>query len=261
MKKSTLLFCLLFASVLCALSTNLGAQTRRKSKPASAQPSKLTPRQIAARIAPAHVSIYTLTRGRELYSGSGFFISPRLIATCYHVIEDASIILVKLNDERRPSKGRTPMGSTEGSITAKVYKTDADHDLAVLSIAAPVGKPLKLFFGEDMYIGEEVYTIGDPNGLEGTFSSGLTSNFQEYEDGSMSIQFTAPVSPGSSGGALVNDKAEAIGIVNKQYSEGQSLNFEIPTAYLRALVNGIPMSNLKGYVDGDMSTPKPKKRP
>lgn len=80
---------------------------------------------------------------------------------------------------------------------------------------------------------EEVIAIGNPLGLENTSSTGVISQ-KRTKNGFNMLQTTAPVSPGNSGGPLVNLKGQVIGIVTEQMREGQNLNFALPINYVRA---------------------------
>lgn len=213
--------------------------------PAPNQSRELTPRQVATLVYPAVVAIYTGTSEGDVYLGSGFLVGPGKIATCYHVVEDASVILVKsLGDGE-------PIGSLKKAVRGRVIAKDVDRDLAVVSAPGLAGKPLQLFKGEDMYVGETVYTVGNPEGQEGTFSSGMTSNFQMTKDPlTFHVQFTVPVSPGSSGGPLVNSRGEVIGIIDTQLNVGQNLNFAVAAAHLRSLLDG---REINGYLDNKMT--------
>lgn len=90
-----------------------------------------------------------------------------------------------------------------------------------------------------MQIGEQILAIGNPYGFENTISDGLISGIREIADFKL-LQITAPVSPGSSGGALFNMKGEVIGItsIGSQWN-AQNLNFAIPINTLKILVREI----------------------
>jgi serine protease Do len=75
-------------------------------------------------------------------------------------------------------------------------------------------------------VGEEVYTIGSPSGLESTLGQGIISGLRQLESQRL-IQTTAPISPGSSGGGLFDRSGNVIGITTFMISKGQSLNFAI----------------------------------
>jgi hypothetical protein len=87
---------------------------------------------------------------------------------------------------------------------------------------------------EAVQIGDTVYAVGNPQGLEGTFSQGIISGMREVGKGKL-LQLTAPIAPGSSGGPVMNSHGEVIGIAVATFKGGQNLNFAIPSVYLKAL--------------------------
>ena len=162
--------------------------------------------------------------GKTLGIGSGFFVKPNLIATNYHVIEGAAKGTAKL-------VGKYTTYNIEG-ITA----TDRINDLALLKVTTYGIKPLSLGDSDSVRIGETVYVAGNPKGLEGTFSDGVISSRRD-EDTKERLQMTAPISPGSSGGPVLNRKGEVIGVSFAQYRalDAENLNFAIPSKYVKAL--------------------------
>ena len=163
--------------------------------------------------------------GKTLGIGSGFFVKPNLIATNYHVIEGAAKGTAKL-------VGKYITYNIEG-VTA----TDKTNDLALLKVTAYGIKPLSLGDSDAVRIGETVYVAGNPKGLEGTFSDGIISSRRDKFTKER-LQMTAPISPGSSGGPVLNSKGEVIGIsfAGHQALDAQNLNFAIPSKYLKKLL-------------------------
>ena len=96
-------------------------------------------------------------------------------------------------------------------------------------------KPLPLGNSSDVKIGETVYVAGNPKGLEGTFSNGIISSRRDPYTKER-LQMTAPISPGSSGGPVLNSKGEVIGVSFMTLVGGQNLNFAIPSRYLTELL-------------------------
>jgi hypothetical protein len=84
-------------------------------------------------------------------------------------------------------------------------------------------------------VGDEVYVVGNPLGLEGTFSSGIISGIRQVDKDKL-FQITAPISPGSSGGPVLNKSGMVIGIAVASYQGGQNLNFAIPSSYLESII-------------------------
>ena len=163
------------------------------------------------------------SNGLPLGFGSGFFVRDNLIATNYHVIEGAARGTAKL-------VGRFSTYTIEG-VTA----TDKTNDLALLKVTVSGIKPLPLGNSTDVKIGETVYVAGNPKGLEGTFSDGIISSRRDPYTKER-LQMTAPISPGSSGGPVLNSKGEVIGISFMTLVGGQNLNFAIPSRYLTELL-------------------------
>ena len=163
------------------------------------------------------------SNGLPLGFGSGFFVRDNLIATNYHVIEGAARGTAKL-------VGQFSTYTIEG-VTA----TDQTNDLALLKVTVYGIKPLPLGNSSDVKIGETVYVAGNPKGLEGTFSDGIISSRRDQYTKER-LQMTAPISPGSSGGPVLNSKGEVIGISSMTLVGGQNLNFAIPSRYLTELL-------------------------
>ena len=163
------------------------------------------------------------SKGLSLGFGSGFFVRDNLIATNYHVIEGAARGTAKL-------VGQFSTYTIEG-VTA----TDQTNDLALLKVTVYGIKPLPLGNSSDVKIGETVYVAGNPKGLEGTFSNGIISSRRDPYTKER-LQMTAPISPGSSGGPVLNSKGEVIGISFMTLVGGQNLNFAIPSRYLTELL-------------------------
>ena len=161
--------------------------------------------------------------GVTLGFGSGFFVRENLIATNYHVIEGAASGTAKL-----VSKYTT---YTIQGVTA----TDETNDLALLKVNAYGIKPLPLGDSKNVRIGATVYVAGNPKGLEGTFSDGIISS-RRNKYTKERLQMTAPISPGSSGGPVLNRKCKVIGVSFMTLEGGENLNFAIPSRDLRVLL-------------------------
>jgi len=161
--------------------------------------------------------------GQSLSLGSGFFVRDGEIASNFHVVEGTARGYAKLVDEKKRY-------DIEG-ITA----VDPERDLVVLKISAGRSHELPLGDSDAVQVGESVFAVGNPQGLEGTFSQGIVSSIREVGSDKL-LQITAPISPGSSGGPVLNGKGEVIGVSVATFREGQNLNFAIPSNYLKALL-------------------------
>ena len=161
--------------------------------------------------------------GQPLSLGSGFFVGAGEIASNLHVVEGAVRGYAKL-------VGQKTKHDLEG-ITA----VDPRRDLVVLKIAVADPPVLPLGNSDAIQVGEPVYAVGNPQGLEGTFSQGVVSSIREVGTDKL-LQITAPISPGSSGGPVLNGKGEVIGVSVATFRGGQNLNFAIPSNYLKLLL-------------------------
>lgn len=184
----------------------------------------LTAEEIYAKCSPAVFYIEMFDeRNHPFGSGSGFFIESSGVAvTNYHVIEDASYAKITLS-----TTGKTY------DVTG-VYAFSKQDDWAIIQVNGSNFPTLEI--GENWTItgGATVYAIGSPEGLQNTISEGLISNTERVLDGTTYIQISAPISHGSSGGALINSFGEVIGITSAVLNEGQNLNFAIPIYALGA---------------------------
>jgi hypothetical protein len=181
-------------------------------------------RGVARRVFPSVVLLVLYDSNQQPISlGSGFFLADDLIATNLHVLESASSGYV-----------RAVATKSKGSILG-VVAADSDNDLAVVRVSGVSAPSLSL--GDDAHseVGESVYAVGNPSGLEGTFSQGIISGIREFQQHKL-LQITAPISPGSSGGPVVNAAGSVIGVAVATIRSGQNLNFAVPVSYLRALL-------------------------
>ncbi len=191
----------------------------------------LTPAQIAERAIPSVVLVKTAAG-----LGTGFVVGrDGRIATNVHVIGGASEATVVLADGREFKD-------------VEVMATDDSHDLIVLRIGAKNLIPLTLGDSSKVRPGERVVAIGHPLGLGNTVSDGLVSAVREVTPLLTVLQISAPISPGSSGGPLFNDRGEVIGISTLIVTQGQNLNFGMPINQLKPMLastKGTPLAALK----------------
>lgn len=155
--------------------------------------------------------------------GSGFLVSPGTVVTNEHVVADASDILLK-------SIAAQGARSTTGRLAAK----HPTADLAILrseidAEELPLGR-----FGT-VTVGQSVFVVSNPKGLEATFSKGIVSSIRSNDESTV-LQITAPVSEGSSGGPVLNEAGRVIGVVFAVRRGGQNLNFAVPVSYVRKLL-------------------------
>lgn len=157
--------------------------------------------------------------GEVTKTGSGFVaFDNRHLITNYHVAEDANMIYA-YSDTGDPY------------IIMDVCIADSKKDIAILQFFSPTDlTPLSLNEAGEVIRASSVIAIGSPKGFTNSISSGIVSSAFE-EAGCSYIQFTAPISSGSSGGALFDDNGNVIGITTMNYDDGvgvsQNLNFAV----------------------------------
>ncbi len=197
-------------------SIKLGEKLGLKNKPTSGG-NQLEASEISSIVSPAVFYIEVKNSSNVTYaSGSGFILDKSgIVATNYHVIDGAYSATIKLVDGRI-------------FPVEKVLAYDKNRDIAVLKISGSNLPQVKLGDSEEIKNGDKILTIGSPEGLENTISDGLVSNRKRLVDKVSYIQISAPISHGSSGGVLLNYKAEVIGITTAYYEGGQNLNLAIP---------------------------------
>ncbi len=179
---------------------------------------------VVNKVFPATVLITAEDKNGQPQSlGSGFLITPNIIATNFHVIENSYSGYVKFvnKDEIYEIDG--------------VVGYDSSYDLALIKIRNNDGTPLPLK-SPTVDIGQKVFAIGNPLGLEGTISDGIVSGLREIGDFSV-LQISAPISPGNSGGPVVNEIGEVIGVATFTFSEGQNINFAVPIKFVKELLD------------------------
>jgi hypothetical protein len=185
--------------------------------------------------------------GSKISQGSGFIVSPDgKVATNFHVIKGCSSAIVKF---------------TDGAFyrVAGVLATDPGKDIAVLKIEASAKEfPFLVVADSDqVQVGEHVVAIGSPLALleltgntdistESTVSDGIISGKRNWEGhGIIVLQTTAPISHGSSGGALLNMQGQVLGITSMMMGEGQNINFVIPAKYVAPMLSAETLKPLE----------------
>ena len=182
---------------------------------------KLSAEEIFDLIAPCTVEINA--EGDAFSStGTGSFIDENgTIITNYHVIESCHTINVTNQD-----------GNVHKVVS--VLGFDKERDLAIIKIDSQNENFIKLKT-DKLKTGEKIYTLGSSLGLTGTFSEGIISSSSREIEGLEFIQITAPISSGNSGGPLVDEYGNVIGIATGAFTEGQNLNLAIPVKYINEI--------------------------
>lgn len=184
---------------------------------ASAAAPALDPETIFERASASVVTVYAANRAGEVFSqGSGVVVQPGRVLTNCHVLKGADFVGLK-------SRGAT--------LTADLVEVKLAWDLCLLHAPLLTAPALARASTLDLRIGQRVFAIGAPLGLELTFTEGLVSGLRKQGAYAL-IQTSAAVSPGSSGGALLASDGRLVGIVSFKVSDdeqrSENLNFAMP---------------------------------
>jgi S1-C subfamily serine protease len=175
---------------------------------------------------------------------------------------------------------RYTVGRGKKATTATLKAGDPDKDLCLLSAPGLAAKPARQGRAAALKVGEPVYAVGAPQGLELSLSEGIVSQLRGGPP--PIIQTTVAISQGSSGGGLFNAQGELVGITTFYLEEGQSLNFALPVEWLGLVARGkirerpiveeplVPETRARPKVDrddrevtfeGSIGSPGPREKP
>ena len=180
--------------------------------------------------------------------GSGFAAGPNTVITNAHVIEGARTITVDTYDGN--------------SYPAYICAADYNLDVALLVVDGAEFTPLPRGDIDASKIGEDIYTIGAPRGLSYTLTTGAISAKNREMDGYYYIQIDAPINSGNSGGPLLNDNGEVLGINTLKYTNSEGIGFAIPidTAIDYLISCGLEFND-KGNIESTVTAPAAPSEP
>ncbi len=197
---------ILSAITLLTLASPLAAQIKN-------------PEQIFQEVSRSIVTIHALDAEESVTNlGSGVVTAAETVVTNCHVLEGGVRYAVY-------------SGKTRYSGTLRA--SDADRDLCELQVGNLRAPRVALYTGR-LRVGQRVYAVGAPEGLELTISEGLVSSIREFDDVHY-IQTSAPISSGSSGGGLFDVEGRLVGVTAFIIPEGQNLNFALPALWITDL--------------------------
>jgi len=179
-------------------------------------------RAVFKKVVPSLLTIIALDQNNQpLEQGFGFYIKPHLLTTNLHLVRKAKSLRIA---DATTHKTQTVRG---------IQALSVEQDLAVLQ-TEEAGTPLPLAT-TPFETGDTIYALSHALDTETTLSSGIVSGLRKFGKTSM-VQITIPVSPGSSGGPVVNVRGEVIGIFTSYLVEGQNLNFAVDGRDLAKLI-------------------------
>jgi serine protease Do len=171
-------------------------------------------------------SIIQKVKGSVLYlqtptgAGTGFGISREgHILTCNHVVTEEAVTVISVTGDR---------------WTVPVLARSAETDLALLQLENSSLPPLSFADPASILEGQTVFALGHPLGLDFTVSRGVVSNRNRVLNGVQYIQVDAPLNSGNSGGPIINERGEMIGVAVAGVAESQGLGFAIALSHILA---------------------------
>lgn len=233
--KTKIFFLPLVLSLLCCSNQNKVQKDIVETTDVVESIEELTAEQIYENSFDKVVLVLAQKDGIALSQGSGFFISEDTLVTNYHVIADATSVKIKF------------VNQDDFISNVQIVKASPENDLALLTTTKKYSFLEIDSINEDK-IGGKIFTIGNPRGLEGTISEGILSG-RRINDGEEFLQITAPISPGNSGGPIINKNGKVIGVATFTFKNSQNLNFGVPIRYIH-------LCRPYGEIPVSASTPK-----
>jgi tetratricopeptide (TPR) repeat protein len=182
----------------------------------------MTPGQVYEAVKDSVMVVKTYDRqGKQTGFGSGVILPSGDIITNYHVVK-AGV--------------RYTVGRGKQAAPATLKAGDSDKDLCLLTAPGIVAEPARLGKTDRLKVGDPVYAVGAPQGLELSLSEGIVSQLRGGPP--PIIQTTVAISPGSSGGGLFNAEGELVGITTFYLKDSQSLNFAVPVEWIGQVARG-----------------------
>ena len=182
---------------------------------------ELKPTEIYERLTPSVLTLKVLNTKGERYTGSAFFALQQGVAvTAWHTVHDAQYVHAYQAD------------GTRFEVSGLVDR-DEEHDLALIGVA-PHSGPLAPLSRRAPTIGSRLYVLGAPKGFGFSIADGLLSQVQII-DGFQQYQISCPLSTGNSGGPVIDDFGEVIGVASWSRLDAQNINFAVPVELVRRM--------------------------
>lgn len=206
------------------------------------------PDKVYSMVAPSvwHVVSYDAA-GKALAQGSAVVIAPETLLTNCHVLAQAKSFTIRQDNL---------------IVGAKLQYIDVERDMCQIVARNLKAPAVRMGDSDKVVVGQRIYTLGNPLGLELTLSDGLVSALRKDADQHLRyIQISAPISHGSSGGGLFDEEGRLIGITSAGLDKGQNLNLAIPIKWQQEL-SGRSRAALARYAGGSKAgDPVPVSRP
>jgi S1-C subfamily serine protease len=202
---------------------------------------KLKPETIYRKISPSVMTLTIENKAGERFVGSGFIaLADDLAITAWHLIADARSVWATFADGQRVKVIGCVDQNPEG-------------DLALIRLEKAMPGRRALLCCRQHPVGARAYVIGSPRGLDFSISDGLISQVRQI-DGYQQYQLSCPISPGNSGGPVLNDRGEVIGVTSWRKADAQNVSFAVPAATIARLKVSSPFTPWKHFSEPN-STP------
>lgn len=185
----------------------------------------------------AYESIFVIYSGN--YEGSGFAIGSNTVVTNAHVIGNQNDIIVKAYSGQE--------------YNAAIYLFNEALDIAILSVDNAEFIPLEIGDCENIKVGDDIYAIGAPRSLEYTLTKGIISSKSRIIGFNKYIQIDAAINSGNSGGPLLNNAGQVIGVNSMKISDAEGIGLAIPISSVTSFMEGNDMNLTEDKtVDGEI---------
>jgi serine protease Do len=189
--------------------------------PSASQSQGLKPEEIYARLLPSVMTLKVVNTKGDPFTGSGFLaLGEGLAVTSWHVVFDAQEVTALFADGKKVE-------------VIGLVDRDESRDLALVRLKSS-GHPLARLASSAPRVGARAYVIGAPKGFAFSITDGLVSQIQTI-DGFPQYQISCPISTGNSGGPLVNESGEVVGVASWSKIDAQNLNFAVPSEQISRL--------------------------
>lgn len=209
----------MFAAAACAWFAWAGTSSSLQAE--------LQPDQLYSAVSPSIVALDVENVSGKHFVGTAFLAAGSgLAVTAWHVVHDARRVEARFSDNHRVT------------VIGLVDKNEK-LDLALLQLAAG-SRPRITLSASTPRIGSRVYLVGSPRGLDFSISEGLISQIRTL-DGVRYYQLSCPISPGDSGGPVLNDRGEAIGVVSWRKADAENVGFAVPCHEVARMNAALPV--------------------
>jgi S1-C subfamily serine protease len=204
---------------------------------------ELKPEDLYSAILPSILTLQVENTAGRHFVGSAFLaVGDGLAVTAWHVVHDARRVEACYADNQRVK------------VIGVVDKNEP-LDLALIKLEG-VARPRITLSSATPRIGSRIYVMGSPRGLDFSISEGLMSQIRTL-DGVRYYQLSCPISPGDSGGPVLNDRGEAIGVVSWRKTDAENVGFAVPCRAIATMDIALPPIAWLARATNALSSAKP----